>query len=131
MLKNLLLAAMLLSFTAAYSQTANPLLVHSNAPINYEKVDAEALKDAVNKTVEKCDQLAKNIISVPAGKQTVTNTLMTFDNLSFELGDLGGKVYLASVTFPDDKTRNEANNQLQKLSSYGSDLYLMCLYTKR
>jgi thimet oligopeptidase len=127
MLKKLFFAGALLSFTAGCAQTfstTNPLLVRSNQPINFEKVDAVVLKNAVDKTVTQCNQLVKNITAVPAGKQTTTNTLMAFDDLSYYLGDLGGKVYLASTTYVDDKTRNEANMQLQRIASYGSDLYL-------
>jgi len=123
MIKKLIFAAALLS-VAASAQGQNPLLVRSNAPIKFEKVDAAVLKNAVAQTIADCDKIAKQIIAVAAGKQTVANTLTPFDELNYLLTDVAGKVYLPSATAVDDKTRNEANDQLQKLSSYGSDLYL-------
>ncbi len=118
-----LLAAIALVPALASAQT-NPYLVHSNAPIAFNKVDAAVIKDALSTTIAKCDAKIKAIVAVPAGKQTVANTLMAFDDISYDLGDLGGKIYLPSATSVDDKTRNEANAQIEKLSSYQSDLYL-------
>lgn len=122
MFKKLLVAIALIP-SLANAQT-NPFLVHSNAPIAFNKVDAAVIKDALSATIAKCDAKIKAIVAIPAGKQTVANTLMVFDDLSYDLGDLGGKIYLATATYVDDKTRDEANAQIEKLSSYGSDLYL-------
>jgi Zn-dependent oligopeptidase len=109
---------------AQKAATVNPFLVHSNQPIHFEKIDSATVKDAVAQVIAQCDKRIKAIIAVPAGRQTVANTLMAFDDLSYDLGDLGGKVYLVTATYTDDRARNEANTQLNRLSSYGSDLYL-------
>jgi thimet oligopeptidase len=126
MIKRLLVAIALLWVNATFAQKAetNPLLVRTNQPIHFEKVNADVLKDAVDKTIIQCDNLVKKIITVPKGKQTIANTLMAFDELNYYLGDISGKIFLPSTTYPDDKTRNEANVQSQRLSSYNSDLYL-------
>lgn len=123
MLKKLLIAFALAPCLAS-AQTVNPLLVHSNAPIAFNKVNAAVIKEALSATITKCDAKIKAITAIPEGKQTVANTLMAFDDLSYDLGDLGGKIYLATATYVDDNTRNEANAQIEKLSSYGSDIYL-------
>ncbi len=126
MRKKLLLAAALLPL-GVYAQnkpTENPLLVHSNEPIQFEKFTAATLTDAVDKVIAKCNSQIKAIIAIPVGKQTISNTLMAFDEVSYNLSDLNGKVYIPSATFVDNKTRDEANKQLDRLSSYSSDLYL-------
>ncbi len=102
----------------------NPLLVHSNEPIQFGKITATTIIDAVDKAIASCNNQVKAIISVPAGKQTIANTLTAFDELNYTISDLNGKVYLPGATFVDDKTRDEANKQIDRLSSYSSDLYL-------
>ena len=122
--KLLFIAAMLPLAVCAQNKPFNPLLVHSNEPIRFEKFTAATIEDAVNQVMAKCNNQIKAIIAVPAGKQTIANTLTAFDELSYNLSDLSGKVYIPSATFTDDKTRDEANKQIDRLSSYGSDLYL-------
>jgi Zn-dependent oligopeptidase len=125
MLKKILCIAALLPL-AAYAQTPapNPLLVYTNAPIHFEQVDAAIIKSAVAQVIKKCDADIKTLIAIPAGKQTIANTLMKFDDINYELSSLSGKVGVISSTYEDDKIRNEATTQNEKLSGYNSDLYL-------
>ncbi len=127
MLKKILFMAALLPCAAGYAQTnttTNPLLIHSNQPIHYESIDATAIKEATTDVIAKCDKEIKAITAIPAGKQTVANTLMQFDELSYDLSDLITKIGVVASTYGEDKTRDEANAQEEKLSSYGSDIYL-------
>ena len=110
--------------TAQNSMLTNPLLVHSNKPIEFNKVNAAVIKDATATVIKVSDDRVKRLIAIPAGKKTVANTLMGFDELNYDLGDLGSKLGVIASTYSDDATRNEANEQVQKLASYGSDLFL-------
>lgn len=121
--KKLGIAFLLLPF-AAFSQSSmltNPLLVHSNKPIPFDKVNAATIKDATATLIKVTDERINRLV---AGKKTVANVLMGFDEINYGLADLGGKVTVIASTYADDATRNEANEAEQKLASYGSDLYL-------
>jgi Zn-dependent oligopeptidase len=102
----------------------NPILIHSNKPIDFTKFNAATVKEATETVIKVSDERVNKLIAIPAGKRTVANTLMGFDELNYELGDLGSKLSLVASTYPDDAARNEANDELQKVASYGSDLFL-------
>jgi thimet oligopeptidase len=110
--------------SAQNPRSTNPLLVHSNTPIAFDKVNAAACRDAVGALIKVSDQRIEQIAAIPPSKKTLNNTLMAFDELQYDLTDLGNKLGVVAATYSDDSTRNEANKQLQKISSYGSDLFL-------
>ena len=126
MLKKILFMAMLSPLAVfAQSKTAvNPLLTRSNAPTHFEKVDSAVIHNAVTQVLKECDVRIKAIISVPAGKQTVANTNNQFDELYYALSDLGSKLSVIGATYENDKTRNEATAQGDRLSGYFSDILL-------
>jgi len=109
---------------AQSSMQTNPLLVHSNSPIPFDKITPADIKNSVTELIKVTDGRIAKIVAVPAGKQTVANTLMKFDELNYDLTDLGTKIGVIASTYADDAIRNEANDDVQKLGSYGSDLYL-------
>jgi len=121
--KKLGIAFSLLPFTA-FAQNGmltNPLLVHSNKPIPFDKVNATTIKDATATLIKVTDERINKLV---AGKKTVANVLMGFDLINYDLTDLGSKVGVIASTYANDATRNEANEAEQKLASYSSDLYL-------
>ncbi|WP_183574700.1 M3 family metallopeptidase [Mucilaginibacter sp. X5P1] len=120
----ILLSIIPFAASAQTSMLTNPLLVHSNAPIEFNKVNAQVIKDAVSTVIKVTDARVKTLVAIPAAKKTVANTLMGFDGLSYDLSDLGAKLSVIASTYADDATRNAANDQSQVLGSYGSDLYL-------
>jgi len=109
---------------AQNSMLTNPILVHSNAPLQFNNWDTTAINSAVATVIKVSDTRIQKIIAIPAGKKTIANTLMAFDDLSYDLGDLGNKLSLVASTYANDAARNAANDQLQKLGSYGSDIFL-------
>ena len=109
-------------FINAQNKKENILLRHDNKPIDFTKVNTEVIKDAVSIVMKSSDEKVNKIIAVK--KQTVANTLTTFDNLQYEIGDLSMKIGLISGTYADDSIRNTANDQSEKLSIYGSNLSL-------
>jgi thimet oligopeptidase len=120
----ILLAAVPFIASAQNPMLTNPLLVHSNQPIQFENFSTANIREAVSAIIKVSDGRVKKIIAIPAGKQTVANTLMKFDELNYDLTDVGTKVGLVASTYSDDSARNEANAQLEKLGSYGADLFL-------
>ena len=109
---------------AQSAMQTNPLLIHANSPIPFNKINAATVKEATAEVMKVSDYRIHKIIAIPAGKKTVANTLMAFDELSYDLSDLGAKLGDIAATYADDATRNEANDAIQTLSSYGSDIYL-------
>ena len=112
------------SVIAQSAMQTNPLLIHSNNPLAFKKFDAKAIKQATETVIKISDYRIHQLVAIPAGKKTIANTLMGFDELNYDLSDLGAKLGLIASTYADDASRNEANDQIEKLSSYGSDLYL-------
>lgn len=126
MLKKILFIAML-SPVAVYAQTKqaiNPLLTRSNVATRFEKVDNTVITDAVAKVIKESDARIKSVISIPAGKQTAANTITQLDELYYGLSDLSGKLGIIAATYENDKTRDEAVAQSDKLSAYFSDIVL-------
>jgi len=126
MLNKIFFMAMLspLVVCAQNKQAVNPLLTHANLPIRFENVDSAVISSAVTQVIKQSDARIKAIINIPAGKQTVANTLGQLDELSYDLSDLGGKLSIIAATYEDDKTRNEGTAQSDKLSAYYSELSL-------
>jgi len=102
----------------------NPLLVHSNAPIAFNKVDAATIKQATDIVIKKATDAVKNITAIPAAKQTVANTLLVLDQLQYELTDYGIKLGLIGATYVDDATRNTANDESERLNNFTTQLFL-------
>ena len=110
--------------SAQQRSTANPLLVHSNNYIQFDKINPRVIREAVSKVIRLSDERVKKISAVPGDKHTVDNTLMALDELSYELLDLSIKLDLVASTYINDSTRNTANEGIQKISEYASNLYL-------
>ena len=129
MQKRLTFFVVILLFAAinSFSQISpanNPLLVHSNDPILFSDVNALTIKQAVTQIINTSDNRVKKIITIPAKARTTANTLMAFDKLGYDITDLSAKLGLIASTYENDSTRNEANNESERLSVYANTLYL-------
>ena len=123
-----LIPAILSVFTApAYCQPPveeNPLLVHSNNPIAWDKVNADVIRQAVEQVVQRSDKRVNNINeSVKAGTGP-GSTLVALDQLFYDIYDLDMKMQLISNSNPSDSTRNAAEHGDQVLSDYQTALSL-------
>ncbi|RYD92612.1 MAG: hypothetical protein EOP54_20530, partial [Sphingobacteriales bacterium] len=105
-------------------KTANPLLVHSNAPVQFKNVTAKVIRDASAQAISKANTLVQQIVEVPAGGKTFANTMMVFDEVNYALSDLQSKVYLIASTYSDDSTRNAAIAEAGNLDIFFKNLYL-------
>jgi Zn-dependent oligopeptidase len=104
--------------------TSNPLLIHSNEPIAFDRINAEIIRDAVTRTIQLSNKRVEKIV---AGLQTgagPNSTLRAYDDLSYELNDLGMKLQLISATYVSDSARNAADNGMQSLIDYQTTLIL-------
>jgi thimet oligopeptidase len=120
------ISAVLISLTinAQKLDTKNPLLMHSNASIRFDKVTAQTIKDAVDNVIKVSDERIDNIASIKPAAQTAANTLMAMDELQYDIVDLLSKLGLVGGTYVNDSARDAANEEAGRLSSYASDLYL-------
>ncbi len=124
--KYLFLAMFCAAILPAFSQTpsTNALLIHSNNPIAFDKVDAKVIREAVDKIVHLSDNRVKNIISGIKPGAGPRSTLAAFDEMSYDINDLGMKLGLISQTFISDSVRDAANDGSQVLSDYQTTLIL-------
>lgn len=105
--------------SAQTSTDKNPLLFHSNAPIEFAKIDASKVREAVADLTRISDIRVKSMVSTPN-----VNLLSAFDELQYNLVDLSSKLDLVSKTYTDDSTRNAADKGLEILAQYGSNIFL-------
>src|SRR6266542_1920044 len=129
MYKQYFLVIILLLFFAVITRvqnisTANPLLIHSNDPIRFDKVNAAIIRDAVSSVLKVSEERITRITTVPQESQNNSNTLLAIDELLYELNDLSMKLSLVGATYPDDTTRNTAIQESEKLSLYLNNLFL-------
>jgi len=123
MKKIFILALIILSgFVQAQTKTSNILLRHDNKPIDFTKVNAATIEEAVAIVIKSSDEKIKKIVS--AKPQTILNVLVASDDLQYELADLSMKIGLIQSTFSDELIRNTAYEQSEKLSIYTSSLSL-------
>ena len=119
---------MLSVFTApAYCQPPveeNPLLVHSNNPIAWDKVNADVIRQAVEQVVQLSDKRVKNINESVKTGTGPGSTLVALDQLFYDIDDLDMKMGLISNSNPSDSTRNAAEHGDQVLSDYQTALSL-------
>jgi Zn-dependent oligopeptidase len=106
----------------AQNTTSNILLRHDNKPIDFTKVNAVAIKEAVAIVIKSSDEKIKTIVAVKT--QTLSNTLVAFDDLQYEIVDLSMKIGLIQSTYSDETIRNSAYVESEKLSVYSSTLNL-------
>jgi Zn-dependent oligopeptidase len=119
---------LMIAFTIpAYSQPPaleNPLLVHSNNPIAWDKVDAGVIRNAVSQVIQISDQRVANIISGVKPGTGPGSTLVALDQLFYDIYDLDMKMSLLSNSNPSDSIRNSAEQGDQTLTDYQTALAL-------
>ena len=120
--------AMIGAFTmGAYCQppaAENPLLIHSNKPIAWDKVNADVIRNAVEQVVLLSDKRVKNIIEAVKPGTGPGSTLVALDLLFYDIYDLDMKMQLISNSSPSDSTRNAAEQGDQVLTDYQTALSL-------
>jgi thimet oligopeptidase len=125
-IKYLVLVMFSAAMVTALGQTPsnNPLLIHSNDPIAWDNVDAKSIRESVDQVIHLCDSRVKMIVSGLKPGAGPGTTLQAYDDLTYELNELGQKLGLISVTYVSDSVRNAANDGLQALSDYQTTLIL-------
>ncbi len=105
------------------AKAQNILLQHSNALIDFSKLDTSTITGSVDILTKLCDEKIDAIVNA-SGKQTVANTLAALDDLAYEIADLSSKLGLLSSTNTDESIRNAAFAAADKLSLYMSNVFL-------
>ena len=131
-IKYLILVIFCAAILPALSQTAsgNLLLIHSNNPIAFDKVDAKVIRQAVEQIIQLSNKRVNKIISGLKPGAGPGSTLAAYDLMSYDLNDLSAKLGLISQTYIDDSTRNAANDGSQALSDYQTTLILNVAFYK-
>jgi len=125
--KSVMLVACFIITTACSAQILsekNPLLIHSGMPIEFSRVDAAIVRDAVAEVIHVSDARTKKIINASANSKTSPGILAAFDALQYDINDLSAKLGLISVTYTQDSTREAANKNAELLSQYSANLFL-------
>ena len=118
---------LLLAFASglyAQSNNNNPLLIHSNNPISFDKVTAKIVREAVTLSIKSADAALKKISQPTTAPLTFDNVVKPFDAVIYDLTDLSFKLGLISSTYVDDSTRNAANDENERLGLYMSNINL-------
>lgn len=102
----------------------NPLLIHSNAPLTFNNVNGETIKEAMQSITALSDARVKKISTIPAGQHTVANTLLATDELMYDLTDLSQKLGLIAGVHTNEQLRDAANTANEELLAYINNLYL-------
>ena len=123
-MKKVFIIALLLigGFAQAQNNPTNILLRHDNKPIDFTKVNEATIKEAVAIVIKSSDEKIKKIVA--ANPQTVSNILVSYDDLGYELTDLSMKIGLIQSTYSDEKIRKTAYDESEKLSIYSSKIVL-------
>ena len=119
-----LLAGSFLMLPVFGQNPTNLLLIHSNDPISFDRIDANTIRDAVSRTIQLSDSRVQQIVAGMKPGAGQESTLMAYDEIAYELNDLGMKLQLISATYISDSTRNAADNGLQSLTDYQTSLIL-------
>ncbi len=118
LLLNLFITAVIIA------QNVNPLLKYNNAPISFNTISVENIKNAVEITIRETDDRLSKLTDSSIKKRTTGNTLIALDNIGYFLSDLSMKLGLLASTSIDENARNVANEESEKLSNYSSSLFL-------
>ncbi len=106
------------------AQSVNPLLIHSNSPIDFNRVNAKNIREAVAQIIDLSNKRVSKIIAGLKPGAGPGSTLAAYDLMSYDLNDLGAKLGLIANSFTDDSSRNAANDGSQTLSDYQTSLIL-------
>ncbi|HVY75276.1 MAG TPA: M3 family metallopeptidase [Puia sp.] len=126
-LKQLFTVSFLLVLQTAFSQSGsaqNPLLLHSNDPIRFDRIDAPVIRQAVASVITLSDNRIKHIQGMNVSGNDATGILHAYDELLYDINDVAIKLGLISQTYTSDSARDAANDGSQALSDYTTRLYL-------
>ena len=130
--KYMLLFVLFVTVQTVFSQaqSLNPLLVHSNNPIAFDKVDAKIVREAVAQIIDISNKRVNKIIAGIKPGAGQGSVLAAYDMMSYDLNDISVKLGLISSTYTDDSTRNSANDAIQTISDYQTSLILNVAFYK-
>jgi thimet oligopeptidase len=120
----LVVSSVFISPAFGQAPARNPLLIHSNNPIAFDKVDAKIIGEATAHVIELSNERLKNIISGVKPGAGPGSTLAAYDGMFYDINDLQMKLQLISSTYPSDSIRNAADKGNQELTDYQTSLTL-------
>jgi thimet oligopeptidase len=109
---------------ATTAATDNPFITGFNEVIPFAEVTASDIPEATDLTLAKAQEMLDNILSVEEGKRTFANTIVTIDDISYEMGKVWYPIYLMGSVHPDEDMRSNADSAIIKFSRWNTDFGL-------
>ena len=111
---------------AGYAQQSvtNPLLIHSNDSVRFDKVTVAVIHEAAISVIKQTDAMIKKITAIPANSRTYSNTLKAYDELLYNINDVNAKICLIAAVYFNDSLRNAAEDDKNKITTYIINLNL-------
>ncbi len=103
---------------------ANPLLATRNTYIDFEKLKASHIAEALAKTLTDYQVILDGIIAMPAESRTYENSLLARDELEACIWNLLNPLQLMTAVHPDEDLRNAADSAIITLSKLNNDLQM-------
>lgn len=120
-----LFIAFALFHNVSYSQkSANPFLVHDGKAFPFNELTAVVIEDAVQQVMKHTDEKIEAIVAISPENQTLENTLIALDGMSYELVEVILKLGLIQSTSTNAEVRSAANQQGNRLRLYASNINL-------
>jgi thimet oligopeptidase len=108
---------------ASRAHAQNQLLIRDNTPIDYSKIDENAIRSAVADMKKSVDAQVEAIITNSKGSAQ-GDILKAYDQILYELGDLSSRIGLVSSVFNNESVRNAGYAAANELQMYANDLNL-------
>jgi thimet oligopeptidase len=121
--KSFVFTMCLVGMTVFAQLPQNPLLIHSNAPIAFDRITAADINEATTIVITDADRRISTIVKGAENGATPV-TLKAFDELQMHLSNLSMELSVIAVTYSDDPIRQAAQAALEKLGPYISNIYL-------
>lgn len=102
----------------------NPLFPALNQPIDFQRVRAENVQEAVDKILKQAKVQLEKIYQVPDSERTFENTADALDALYADISLPFGAIYLLSNTSPDKEVYEACLQAVQELQQFLNQLSL-------
>ncbi|MEA3317621.1 MAG: M3 family metallopeptidase, partial [Bacteroidota bacterium] len=93
-------------------------------PIDFEKINAQNIKDATSEIIKKSEEALNKIYSINTTDRNFENTLLAYDNLINNASQIHSTIYLLSHVSPSETIRNESLESTAILSKFFNTISL-------
>jgi len=109
---------------AGDAENGNPLLSEFNKPMMLSRLTKDDVTQSAAIAIETAKSALTVLYAIPANQRTYANTMLTYDDISNDVGKVHYNIYLMNTTHPDKEIRDECQKQLQTLNQFLTDVGL-------